>query len=251
MTDFLPHPNAEGLVKLSGTIRNLKVTRNRACFVFTESDQTKMGVIAIASAMVDMGGQAMSTAANASAMEEEADFLEFELDGKPVKGWVWWNPFKEGDEVEVAVEWRGEHYEFCAVARPEDKIVALYPHCSRGSASHWRNAWKWWISGTSLALFFCGGLMEIWGRFIYDWSPFFNEKMGSIMVLGFVGFFYPVFALMTCSLARKWMPFVRLSEKVFRAFGWEKPASVDLVKRSKEGRKGDEKPEYGVFYFRY
>lgn len=30
MTDFLPQPNADGLVKLSGTVRNLKVTRASA-----------------------------------------------------------------------------------------------------------------------------------------------------------------------------------------------------------------------------
>lgn len=56
MTNFLPAPNADGLTKLSGTIRNLKVTRGTASFVFTESDRSKMGVIAIAAAMADMGG---------------------------------------------------------------------------------------------------------------------------------------------------------------------------------------------------
>lgn len=99
MTNFLPKPNADGLVLLSGTMRNLKVTRASANFVFTESDQTKMGVVAFASAIAGLGGQAMATASNASALEEEADYLEFELDGQLLKGWVWRNPFKDGDEV--------------------------------------------------------------------------------------------------------------------------------------------------------
>jgi len=112
MTNFLPQPNADGLVKLNGTVRNLKVTRASASFVFTESDQTKMGVVAFAAAIAGLGGQAMAIASNASAMEEEADHLEFELDGRQVKGWVWRNPFKEGDEVTVAAEHRADgHWE--------------------------------------------------------------------------------------------------------------------------------------------
>ena len=83
VTDFAPQPNADGAVKLTGTIRNLKVTRASASFVFTESDQVKMGVIAVAAAIAGLGGQAIAAASNASAMEEEADYLEFDLDGQP------------------------------------------------------------------------------------------------------------------------------------------------------------------------
>lgn len=234
---------------LKGRIAGYKRKREEASFVFTDDDREGLGVIAVAAGLAGLSGQAIGTAIAATA-EEEADYLEFEIDGKPVKGWIWRSPFKEGDEVEVAAEWQKDHYELCAVARPTDRIVALYPHCSRGGSSHRRNAWKWWFLGTTTALLLGGGVMEIWARLFYAES-FFFDKTGPFMIKGFVGFFYPVFALMTWSLARKWMPFVRLSEKVFQAFGWEKPASVDLVKRSKEGRKGDEKPEYGVFYFRY
>lgn len=69
-------------------MRNLKVTWTRASFVFTESDQTRMGVVAFAAAIAEMGGLAMATACNnADALGEEADYLAFELDGQPVKGW--------------------------------------------------------------------------------------------------------------------------------------------------------------------
>ena len=56
---------------------------------------------------------------------------------------------------------------------------------------------------------------------------------------------------MTISLARKWMPFVRLSEKVFRVLGFPDPGNVDLAKSSKAQRKPDDPSEYGTFYFRY
>ncbi|PKO85162.1 MAG: hypothetical protein CVU18_21555 [Betaproteobacteria bacterium HGW-Betaproteobacteria-12] len=235
---------------LKGRITNYKRKREEASFVFTDDDREGLGAIAIAASLAGLSGQAISTTSAAASAEEEADYLEFEIDGKPVKGWVWRSPFKESDEVEVAAEWRGEHYELGAIARPTDRIVAMYPHCSRGSGSHWRNAWKWWMFGTAILLLVGGGLIEVYMQAVHSRTVFFSRR-GLDSLLFLVAFFFPVFALMTWSLARKWMPFVRLSEKVFRAFGWDNPASVDLVKRSKEGKMGDEKPEYGVFYFRY
>src|SRR5690242_669596 len=107
----------EGMVKLSGTIANYKCTRASASFVFTDSDRTKLGVVAIAAGVAGLSGPAISTASYAASTEEEADYVEFELDGKPVKGWVWRSPFEEGDEVEVAAEWQGDHYEAGAIAR--------------------------------------------------------------------------------------------------------------------------------------
>jgi len=56
---------------------------------------------------------------------------------------------------------------------------------------------------------------------------------------------------MTISLARKWMPFVRLTEKVCRTLGIPHAGNVDLVKSSKAQRKPDDPGEYGTFYFRY
>jgi hypothetical protein len=236
---------------LKGRITGYRRKREVASFLFTDGERDEMGAIAIAAALVGQPGQAIGTASAAASADEEADYLEFEVNGQPVKGWVWRSPFKEGDEVEVAAEWQQDHYELCAIARPVDQIIALYPHCSRGSRSHWTNAWKWWFLGTSFLLLFSFLFM------VFVWSVFLSEPL--LNTLGFLellmptsaAFFFSVFALMTWSLARKWMPFVRLSEKVFSAFNWEAPGSVDLVKRSKDRKTGGEPPEYGVMYFRY
>ena len=149
MTNFIAPPSPpKGAIKLSGRIANYRCTRGHASFFFTEGDQNTMGVVAVAAAAAGLGGPAMGVAVNASSMEEAAHYVEFELDGQPVKGWVWRSPFQEGDEVEVAAEWQGDHYEVFGIARPADRIVALYPHCSRGQARHVKNAVKWWaISG--------------------------------------------------------------------------------------------------------
>ncbi|UXY16945.1 hypothetical protein N8I74_08015 [Chitiniphilus purpureus] len=89
---------------LHGKITNLRKAREGASFFFTDSDRTTMGVIAVAAAAVGLGSQAIAVASATTSVEEEADYLEFELDGQFVQGWVWRSPFREGDEVEVVVE---------------------------------------------------------------------------------------------------------------------------------------------------
>jgi hypothetical protein len=241
MTNFIAHPNADGLVKLTGTIRNLKVTRDSASFVFTESDQTKLGVVAIAAALAGQGGQAMSVASSDS--EEVADYLEFELDGQQVKGWVWRNPFKEGDAVEVAAERQGSHYEAFGVKRPEDKLIALYPHCSRGRATHVKNAVKWWLIGGGGVILFIAVPLGLSIGGVGD--------LISISSLIAHGGLMAFFAFVTFMMTRQWMPFVRLAEKVFRALDIPNPSSVDLAKTSKAQRTDRDPGEFGTFYFRY
>jgi fumarate reductase subunit D len=246
MTNFITHPseNSDGLIKLNGIIHNLKVTRDSARFVFTESDETKLGVVAIAAVLAGQGGQAMSIASGDS--EEIAEYLEFELDEKKVKGWVWRNPFKEGDQVEVAAEKHIYHYESFGINRLVDKTIALYPHCSRGRASHVKNAVKWWLIGGGgmvvfiqiPVLFFVMGLKDLLGK-------------GSSLALITSGFLMLFWAFVTFMMTRQWMPFVRLSEKVFHALDLPNPSSIDLVKSSKAQRTDKDSAEFGTFYFRY
>jgi hypothetical protein len=236
---------APGLVKRTGTISNYTVKRGDASFVFTEADKTKLGVLAVAAGLAGLGGQAIATAGFAASTEEAADYVEFDLDGSPVKGWVWRSPFKEGDQVEVVGEINGSYLEVAAIARPADHIIALYPHCSRGRSRHVWNALKWWtistagfLGGTLFFLLVAGSPQSI----LNGWS-----EGGNYAVLGVVIFF----ALMFSSLTRKWMPFVRVAEKVFKALGWPNPGAVDLVKSSKAKRRPEDPGEYGTFYFRY
>lgn len=53
------------------------------------------------------------------------------------------------------------------------------------------------------------------------------------------------------SMARQWMPFVALAEKVFRALELPGPGSIDLVRSSKLQRTEQDAVEFGVMYFRY
>jgi hypothetical protein len=243
MTDFLNKPGGgDNIVKLSGNITSYRCTRASASFVYTQSDQQKIEVVAITAALAGMGGQAASAVASASDMEEVAEYLEFRLNGYSVKGWVWRSPFKEGDLVDVAAAWQGDHYEVYGIARPADKMIALYPHCSRSKGRHIKNAVKWWLIWN--VLFFGVAVVAGWfllGSEMLREPPFF-------VIGGFVAFMW---ILMFVSLSKQYMPFVRLSEKIFIILGLPDATNMDLVKSSKQQRTAEDSPEFGTFYFRY
>lgn len=243
MAKHMQSPPCSEPIKISGRITSYICTREYANFVFTENDQNSIGAIAIAAALAGQSGAALSTAASASSMEEEADYVQFNLGDKPVKGWVWRSPFKNGDDVEVAGTWADDHFECVGIARPADRIIALYPHCSRGSKRHIKNAFVLWLWVGVIGMNFLMGLLTL-GVMGVD----------GLTDIGFVISCLAMsllFGAMAVSLGRKWMPFVRLAEKVFKTLGWAKPGHIDLVKSSSEQRKDTDSAEFGTFYFRY
>jgi hypothetical protein len=166
-----------------------------------------------------------------------------------VQGWVWSSPFSEGDEVHVAAQWLGDHYEAFGIARPKDKVIALYPHCSRAKTRHIKNAIKWWlIMVISVHLFMIVGMYFIAG---FDGSLVFWSNSLKEGQEWFTGGILLVFGIAIRSMAKQWMPFVTLAEKVFKTLELPNPYRIDLVKSSKLQRTEQDKAEFGVMYFRY
>ncbi|RBH49911.1 hypothetical protein C3F00_035305, partial [Pseudomonas sp. MWU13-2860] len=116
-----------------------------ANFFFTDRDRNIMGLSAIAGALAGAAGVAASTARDAANLREQADYIEMEINGQPAKGWVWFSPFQDGDEVEAIGTQQDGYFEIIAVTRPKDKVIALYPHCSRGKIAHIKTVCKWWL----------------------------------------------------------------------------------------------------------
>ncbi|BBH12810.1 putative type VI secretion system effector [Chromobacterium haemolyticum] len=137
------------LSKISGKISRYKKTREMANFFFTDHDRNIMGLSAIAGALAGAAGMAASTARDAANLREQADYVEMEVNGHPAKGWVWFSPFKNGDEVELIGTFQEGYFEIIAIARPQDRTIALYPHCSRGKKSHISTIIKWWLIATT------------------------------------------------------------------------------------------------------
>jgi hypothetical protein len=52
-------------------------------------------------------------------------------------------------------------------------------------------------------------------------------------------------------VSRKLMGFVRIAELIFKTFDWPDVENIDLRRTSRENRRENKLPNFGIFYFRY
>lgn len=231
---------------LRGRIRNYKVTRTTETFFLSDFDRNATGLVAVAAAAAGMSGMGAGLM-SLGGEEEEADLVEFTLDGgERVQGFVWQSPFKEGDEVEVVAQQMGGVWKAFGIARPEDRIVALHPHCSRGRKAHWRAVFSYWWK-VSLTLTFLGAVI------LYLQGGGGDRLINTVLPLsiGGGGIASLIFGWVAWGLGRKLRPFVQMAEEIFRGFGWRDVERIDLYKLSRRNRKPDDPVELGAFYHRY
>lgn len=233
----------DGLIKISGEIKGYVSHRDEASFVLTKKDKTGMGMVSFALAAAGMGGQAIATASNSTNLQEEADHVEFELDGKKVQGWLWRSPFKNGDVVDAVVVWQGEYFELVAVAKPADRLIALYPHCVRGRRAFYTLVFRWW--------FIFAGISPPVFTFIFLWASGFTRHLFQLPFWIAWGGFAAGWTFIIFMLMRQWTPFGKAAQRVFSVLGLKDPSGVDLKKTSKAQRKPGDPPEMGAFFFRY
>jgi len=232
---------------LRGRISNYRKMRRNQDFVFTGEDRAKMGATAIAAGLAGLGGIATGLSSMAMDTTEEADLLEFELDGKPVKAWVWQSVFQEGDEVEVVAEQWGNSWQGYGIRRMRDQIVALHPHCSRGRYAHYKATFWWWLKiGLSLNLFM---YILVAGIVFFGSYP---NLVGIVEVCLFGGLaVMAILGVIAARVSGKMMGFVRLAEGIFQGFGWNDVKNIDLPAITKRSKQPGEPGALGVLYFRY
>lgn len=234
-------------VLLRGAISGLNRSRRSHDFVLTEAQHLEVGATAIAASVMGMGANAISLINTAGNSDEEADWVEFELDGKQVKGWLWMMPMHDGDQVEVVAEQTSNNqYVAYAVKRDRDDLLAVYPHATAGRKVHYRKSAKIWIWCSILAY-----LIPIFFFIAQDGLKVFldsNLRFGLLIVLPF---WLTLSALMAFRISRKLMGFVKIAELIFKTFGWPEIESIDLRKTSQEHRRENKLSDFGNFYFRY
>jgi hypothetical protein len=244
-----PLANTSPTRLLRGHIQNLSKTRCNQDFFFTTSDRAKMGATAVAAGLAGLGGVATGLSGMAMDTTEEADLLEFDLDGKAVRAWVWQSVFNEGDEVEVVAELSGEVSQVYGIFRPSDKIVALHPHCSRGRYAHYRAALIIYSKFISPIIIFF--LALFWGMTYYmygdntNWSDIIPGLFGGIAISSLI------YAVIAFRISKKFMGFVSLAEGIFKGFGWSDVKNIDLPAITKKAKKPGDPAALGVLYFRY
>ena len=234
---------------LRGRIQNLSKKRCRRDFVFTANDRTNMGATAIAAGLMGLGGVAAGLGAMAVDTTEQADLLEFQLDGMTVKAWVWMSVFKEGDEVEVVAEPDGDTWQGYGIRRVSDRIVALHPHCSRGRYAHYKASISWFLKlfGCILlvAYLMIAAVSLFSGDSIRQFASFALAVIPGMLISA------AILGVIAYRIARKYMGFVRLAEGVFDVFGWKDVKNIDLPAETKKGKQPTEPGALGVLYFRY
>ncbi|CAD9224026.1 conserved membrane hypothetical protein [Burkholderia cenocepacia] len=233
---------------LRGRIQNLRRTRCNHEFVFSSADRTKMGATAIAAGLAGLGGIATGLSGMAMDTTEQADLLEFDLDGKAVRAWVWVSVFNEGDEVEVVADQLGDVWQGYGIRRISDQIIALHPHCSRGRYAHYKASAKWWFRIT-LFFYLISSLIVIAMQIIKGEDGDITSTLvfllysgaGVFLITGFVAF----------SVLRKYMGFVKLAEGIFERFGWSDIKNIDLPAVTKKKKKPGDPGALGYLFFRY
>jgi hypothetical protein len=233
-------------VLLRGTIANLQRSRRTHDFVLTQLQQNAVGVTAVGAAAMGLGAAGIGLVNMASNADEEADWVEFELDGMQMQGWLWLLPMRNGDAVEVVAEKIGEsRYVVYSVKRDGDDIVSVYPHATAGRKQHYRSMAKimlWaFVLVNAIGVFAMYRPGDFGDKFLS-----FAAFMGVAMAATFV-----VFAIIFYRVTQKMMGFVRLAEAIFRTYGWPDVENINLRKTSREHRGSNTLSNYGRYYFRY
>lgn len=242
------YSSSPATVLLHGRLHNLRRTRQSHDFVFTDTDRSKIGATAVAAGLAGLGGIATGLSGMAIDTSDVADLLEFDLDGKAVKAWVWISVFNEGDEVEVVAELEGDCWQGYGIRRIADSVVALHPHCSRGRYAHYKASAKWCAGITSI-LYVVTALIFIVMGLLDSGFEYMNNYITVLMISAPLAFL--VCGFVAFRMARKLMGFVKLAEGIFSAFGWKNVKSIDLPAITKKGKKPGEPAALGIMYFRY
>jgi hypothetical protein len=235
------------MMLLRGRISALNRSRRNHDFVLTEVQHQHVRGTAIAASIMGMGATGIGLIGMAGNANEEADWVEFELDGKQVKGWLWMMPMRNGDTVEVVAEHKGNNkYVAYAVKRDGDDLLAVYPHATAGRKVHYRKSIKAW-AWCSLLAYLILPLFLVMQR---GFRALLDENMQIGLLIGLVSCI-SVSALIAFRVSRKLMGFVRIAEIIFKTFGWPDAENIDLRQTSKENRRENQLSNFGNLYFRY
>jgi magnesium-transporting ATPase (P-type) len=203
-----------------------------------------MEATAVAGVALGMGASAMGLLQMSANSKEEADWVEFELGGKRVEGWLWKMPMSDGDFVEVVVEQKAEGGYFAyALRRPDDGVIAVYPHATNGRSALYRRIMKYmlWMFvicfGIFCIMFYSHGGME--------------QGDGMLLGIGSVASLL-IFWILFHRAYLKMAHFAKLAEVIFSCYGWSDVRKIDLARASKGAKPANPEPgEFGIHYFRY
>jgi hypothetical protein len=231
---------------LRGTISKYRKKRQVKDLLITPADRGATGAAAILAALAGQGGAAVA-GINAMNIQEEADFVEFELNGQSIEGWLTFAPFKNGDEVVIVASRENSGWHAFGVMR-SDYVTALHPCCSRGRYAHFKATVKWWL--VISAILIAGSLIVNVIIDVFSDVHMLGDMDFLMTLMGGMGLLLIISGLIAINQSRKFMPAVRLAESIFAGFGWKNVRSIDLPAITKNYKEPGEGLEVGMLYFR-
>jgi hypothetical protein len=236
-------------VVLKGKIRGYKARRVMIDFSNGQRNDGAEAIVSVAASALGNTGMAINNITRENPAGE-ADWVEFFVADKAVKGWVWRaQKFEEWEEVEVVAQ-KGElDYECFAMLRPADRTISLFPNVVRGSRAFVKDtAWKW-LGMTTCIWIFVFAMIGV-GAAIADHAKILFGTFGLLLSLGF----YAITLIGTLILAPRMMKFVRMAETIFSTLGWPNVRDIDLEKTTSLNRypiDSVDAEDLGRYYFRY
>lgn len=231
---------------LRGKITNLRIRRRKQDFILSEAQHAYMEATATGAAVAGMGASAIGLLQMSANSQEEADWVEFEIDGNSVEGWLWKMPMSEGEIVEVVAEpkFDGRFFAY-SIRRADDGIIAVYPHATSGTTALYRRIMKYML----IAAVLCNGVVS---AMMAGSNEGVDRGTNFMIMSGAWVFSFLVFWILFHRAYLKMAHFAKLAEVIFSSYGWSDVRKIDLARASKGKNPMNIDPgEFGVHYFCY
>ncbi|MGF6562652.1 putative type VI secretion system effector [Erwinia aphidicola] len=175
--------------------------------------------------------------------KEYAEYVQGSINGRSFRGWVGMTRLQAGDSVEMAAEWRDDHYEVYAIALPQERIVSVCPGCDRG---HIAEGWVRFRNLFILTAVLLSMVAFVAALHAYNNGPM---KLDDYLIIGqmFLVMSLGLTGLMALSAYKAYAPTAcRLAEEIFTVLGMEDVARINLRKTTRAREK--ELKKKGLWY---
>lgn len=208
---------------ISGVVRELRITKGYEDLAFTPTGKNLIGVAAIAAGSTGNAASSTILAMASNGAEIDMEFFTCVVDNLPVRGRFHKVDFKEGETIEFVVTVKDGIGDVCGARDPNQRFIWTLPYQTRGHVAQKKSDI---ISSLNISII-CAILLSL--LTLYRESRALADSWSSVRDSALIGF---SLTLIVNLLSRR--PFYKFSfeaTKVFAAFGFEDPASVNLPKR--------------------
>ncbi|MGR7118233.1 putative type VI secretion system effector [Klebsiella aerogenes] len=131
-------PPSGELIKVTGVLEEIETFSARGYFSYKEyqpeetaRQEANQQLGSVLLAAIGESAAASVNSQGETRFSSAYDFVKGKINGVPFHGWLGMTTAKIGDEVELAVVNKGDHYECYALTVPKLKILSIIPECDR------------------------------------------------------------------------------------------------------------------------